>query len=119
MTPVLKVPTQRYHKAPPTLRQTIEANGLKTSVGDSYALHWQDTNKKLVPAVFAYDKNVKVYDSTYDDDIWEIDTSKLQLDKWRQDPDGGMYKAYGSVIYLDNIPASAIRLVYKGTGKDS
>jgi hypothetical protein len=40
---------------------TTEANGLKASVGDSYALHWQDTNKKLVPAVFAYDKNVKVY----------------------------------------------------------
>lgn len=110
-----------YHKAPPSIRKNIKEEGLKTKVGNSYQGHWNGTDKEenLESVIFAYDKNKKIYDTTYDDDIWEIDTSKLNKENWKKDPDEWIYNKYGSLIYNKNIPKDAIKLIYQGTGESN
>ena len=52
------------------------------------------------------------FDSTYDDDIYRIDTTKLN-NKWYNDPnfdDDGLH-----LITFDKIPLNAIKLIYKGS----
>ena len=107
-----------YHKSPSSCRKSILKNGLIPSVGDSYKAHW-DHRDDLTPYVFLYDHNTikdGEYDSTYDDDIYSIDTKQLDLKHLKKDPDSGMR---GCFVYDSIIPASAIKLVYKGSKKDS
>lgn len=107
-----------YHKAPVSVRKSIMKNGLVPSVGDSYRLHWEG-EEGLVPYVFLYShEEIKggEYDSTYDDDIYAIDVSKLDMDYLDKDPDEYMTGCYA---YRKIIPPSAIKLVYKGSKKDS
>lgn len=113
-----KFPKLLYHKAPFACRQSIMKNGLVPSVGASYKAHWDDS-EGLKPYVFLYDHNAinnGEYDSTYDDDIYAVDV--LQLDKKHisRDPDKSMK---GCLAYDIPIPVSAIKLVYKGSKKDS
>ena len=51
------------------------------------------------------------FDSTYDDDIYRIDTTKLN-NKWYNDPnfDDGLH-----LITFDKIPLNAIKLIYKSS----
>lgn len=112
--PVITVPRFMYHKAPPYLRKVIGREGLKAQVGGSYSCHWEGEGKKLVPGVFLYNKDVGEYDTTYDDDIYEVDTQMLDMSKFDKDPDGYMYEAYGSVIFTDDIPPVCLRLVKRG-----
>lgn len=114
LKPVINIPRFMYHKAPPYLRKTISKEGLKAQVGGSYSCHWDGSNKQLVPGVFLYDKSIGEYDTTYDDDIYEVNTQMLVRNKFDKDPDDYMYEAYGSVIYTDNIPPNLLRLVKKG-----
>ena len=107
-----------YHKAPVSCRKSILRNGLTPSVGDSYKAHWDDMDD-LTPYVFLYDHNTingGEYDSTYDDDIYVIDVSQLDLKYLDKDPDRYMRGCY---VYSMKIPPSAIKLVYKGSKKDS
>ncbi len=107
-----------YHKSPSSCRKSILKNGLIPNVGDSYKAHW-DYGDDLTPYVFLYDHNTiknGEYDSTYDDDIYSIDTKQLDLKHLKKDPDSGMR---GCFVYDSIIPASAIKLVYKGSKKDS
>ena len=104
-----------YHKSPPTLRDKILKEGLTVQVGDSFQFHHED--KTLTPCIFLYDKSKAEYDSTYDDDIWEV---KLEtLDDCIPDLDYGMYETYGAIMCLVNIPVENISLIYEGTGKDN
>ena len=103
------------HKAPKDVRKMIMSDGLKAQVGASYQGHWE--GKALVPSVFLYSPDKEEYDTTYDDDVWAVDTSRLDKTRFQTDPDEYMYKTYGSVIYTDNIPPSCLKLVKKGTGE--
>lgn len=109
-----KFPDKMYHKSNPELRDQISKEGLKVKVGDSYKAHYDDKDD-LEPLVFMYDKNVKEYDTTYDDDIWEIDLSKLDTSKIKKDPEKRI--SHYCYVYSKDIPVDAIKLIHKGTGE--
>jgi hypothetical protein len=105
-----------YHKSNPIFRDEISSMGLIPK-GKSEA--WlSDTNIKG-KVIFATnsDNEKDWFDSTYDDDIYKIDT-KLIKNKWYQDPN--FYCESNNCKYIityEPIPKSAIKLIYKGTGE--
>lgn len=114
-----QLPDAMYHKSNPINRDSIEKNGLLRKVGDSYSSHWEGekNTKRLRKYIFMYDKNIAEYDTTYDDDIWEIDITKLDKSKAKGDPDKWMWRNKGCWVYTEDIPREAIKLVYKGSGE--
>jgi len=105
------------HKSNPVWRDNIELTGLQTSVGDCYQQHvGGDTECR--PSIFATDSTNEedLFDSTYDDDIWVIDTECAGV-TWYKDRhfDNGDYKHH--IVTFDDIPTECLKLVYKGTGK--
>ena len=105
-----KVPTTLYHVSNPANRKSILKNGLLPKVGDSYSAHYEGENE-LEPVVFLSSKNN--YDSTWDDDRWEIDVNQINPQKLFRDFDRNMKNCY---VYTDVIPPTALRMVYKGSG---
>lgn len=117
-TEIKQYPKVLYHKSPISVRNLILKKGLIPTVGDSYKAHWDDKDD-LTPYVFLYDHNAiknGEYDSTYDDDIYAVDTSQLNKKHLFDDPDNEMIGCYA---YDMAIPTSAIKLVYKGSKNDS
>lgn len=114
-----KLPKLLYHKSPISCRKSILRGGLIPQIGPSYSSHYEGSGKELKPYIFLYShekaKNGE-YDSTYDDDIYAIDTSQLDIYHLQNDPDKYMK---GCFVYDLNIPTSAIKLIYKGSRKDS
>lgn len=115
----LEIPEKLYHKGNPKYRDDILKNGLEPRIGDSYSLFYTDnmgyTKDELEPLVFLYDRNIEEYDSTYDDDIYEIDTRKLDKDYLSKDKALPEY----CYTYKSRIWPHAFKLIYKGTGKDN
>ena len=106
------------HTSNPLWRDNIELTGLQTSVGDCYRQYvGGDTPCK--EAIFATDssKEEDAYDTTYDDDIWLIDTDCAGVD-WYKDRhfDDGDYKKH--IVTFNNISPDCLKLIYKGTGGD-
>ena len=54
--------------------------------------------------------------STYDDDIYKIDTTNFN-NKWYNDPNFDL--EYKRIITFEKIPLNSIKLIYKGTGSDT
>ena len=110
------------HSSNPSNRENISTTGLQTSLGECYLIY-ADSNygedDECVPAIFATNsiKKKDLFDSTYDDDIWVIDTERANV-QWYKDAhfDGGDTK---HIVTFENIPVDAIRLIYKGTGGDT
>lgn len=109
------------HKSNPMFRDEILKNGLKVRVGECYQIYvnreQRDPNKiKCKPVIFATNstKKIDLFDSTYDDDIWEINTEMIPDVKWCVD------RHYGSksnhIVTYQDIPREAITLIYEGTG---
>ena len=109
------------HKSNPMFRDDIMENGLKVRVGECYQIYvnreQRDPNKiKCKPVIFATNstKKMDLFDSTYDDDIWEINTGMIPNVKWYID------RHYGSeskhIVTYQDIPREAITLIYEGTG---
>lgn len=97
-----------YHKSNPVYRNNILENGLIPSIGDSYRCHYEDNNHKdIKPAIFTCDDTT--YDTTWDDDMWEIISSNII---WQEDE--LCYK--GCFLTYHSIPIDCIKLIYKGTG---
>mgnify|MGYP003349139277 FL=1 len=105
------------HKSNPMWRKNIELTGLQVSVGDCYQQH-VGGDIECKPAIFATEAlNEKdMFDSTYDDDIWLIDTECAGV-TWHKDKhfERGDYKHH--ILTFDSIPVECIKLHYKGTGK--
>lgn len=103
------------HTGNPKFRNDILTNGLMPTVGDSYRLHWESIypNVTPVPAVFAIEVTdvSDAYDSTYDDDIWEI----IGIDRSSFVHDKAAYS--GCIVTYDRIKPENLRLIYEGTGK--
>lgn len=101
------------HNAPPAVRESIRKNGLLPQVGDSYSLHY-DNDTNLAPAIFALDisKTKERYDSTWDDDIWEINTEIANV-SWFIDE--GAWE--GCIVTFEKISPKSLTLIHKGTGK--
>jgi hypothetical protein len=105
-----------YHKSPPSVRKNIQKDGLKVMKGDSYMCH--SPEESCPPAIFGYFGDIDYYDSTWDDDIWEIDTKKIPEIEWFLDKEVGM-AIQSAVVTYQNIPKDAIKLIYKGSGKSA
>ena len=105
------------HKSNPKVRDKIIEQGLKVRAGECYKTY-VGYGEKCIPAIFATNSTNKraLFDSTYDDDVWEIDTEMIPDVKWYKD------KHYESrskhMVTFENIPANAITLKHEGTGKD-
>jgi hypothetical protein len=130
LTPI-KVGRFVYHKSNPIFRKMIKKQGLIPKGKSETWLSDTKINGKVIFATNSINKD-DWFDSTYDDDIYQIDTSKLK-NKWYNDPnftkkeDWIEYNAkkfrlpqndnsYKHVITFEPIPASAIKLIYQGTG---
>ncbi len=103
-----------YHKSNPIFRTEISKIGLITK-GKSAT--WLSDTKINGNVIFATNSDNKKdwFDSTYDDDVYQIDTTKIN-NKWFSDPNFTWKKSPKYIITFDNIPLSAIKLVYKGSG---
>ena len=106
------------HKSNPMFRDDILRDGLRTKTGECYKIY-VGYGYKCQPAIFATNSTNKRawFDSTYDDDIWVIDTEIAGV-QWYKDAhfEGGDYK---HIVTFDDIPVEAIKLVSKGTGQDT
>ena len=114
ITPKEKV----YHQSNPMFRNKIEEQGLKVRAGECYKIY-AGYGEKCIPAIFATNTSNKRawFDSSYDDDVWEIDTTKIPNVKWYKDRH---YESRSKhIVTFENIPRDAIKLIYEGSGKDS
>jgi hypothetical protein len=101
-----------YHTSNPIARDKISKEGLIVQ-GRSEA--WLSDTKIDGKVIFAVNSDNKKdwWDSTYDDDIYKIDTTNLK-NKWYVDPNFDLKDH--RIITFENIPLKAIKIIYKGTG---
>jgi hypothetical protein len=101
-----------YHTSNPIYRERISREGLLPK-GRSES--WLTTTAIRGKVIFAVNSNDKeyVWNSTYDDDIYRIDTFSLD-NKWYQDPnfEDGIH-----MVTFQAIPSQALELLHKGTGR--
>ena len=106
-----------YHKSAPKLRHFIKSNGLLPYRGEQ----WIDTNLEAIkePAVFATNSENKTewFDSCYDDDVWRIDTNKLNNTQWQEDPAFCWQYKNKHIYTTTKIPIEALELIYLGSGE--
>jgi GNAT superfamily N-acetyltransferase len=100
-----------YHTSNPIFRDKISKEGL---IPKGKSESWLSDTKIDGNVIFVVNSNKKKYfwDSTYDDDIYQIDTTKLN-NKWYNDPNfdsDGLH-----LITFENIPPNSIKLIYKGS----
>jgi hypothetical protein len=105
------------HKSNPKFRDRISNEGLKASAGECYKIY-AGYGEKCIPAIFATNSTNKRawFDSTYDDDVWEINTEMIPNVKWYKDRHFESTKKH--IVTFDNIPSEAIELMSEGTGRD-
>jgi hypothetical protein len=105
------------HKSNPVWRDNIKLTGLQVSVGDCYQQH-VGGDIECKESIFATDSldDRYMFDSTYDDDIWLINTECANV-TWYQDKhfEGGYYKYH--IVTFENISPNCLKLIYKGSGK--
>ena len=104
------------HKSNPMFRDEILNNGLKTKTGECYKIY-VGYGIKCQPAIFTTNSTNKRawFDSTYDDDIWEINTRMIPDVKWYKDRHFGSITKH--MVTFQDIPPECLNLIYKGTGK--
>ncbi len=102
-----------YHTSNPIFRDKISKEGLVTK-GKSDA--WLSDTKIDGNVIFAVNSDNKEdwWDSTYDDDIYKIDTTNL-INKWYNDPNFNLEDK--RIITFEDIPRDYIKLIYKSSGK--
>ncbi len=105
------------HKSNPIWRKNILETGLQVSVGECYKTY-VGYGEKCIPAIFATNSTNKRawFDSTYDDDIWFIDTKMIPDVKWYKDKHFESTKKH--IVTFENIPPEALTLKYQGSGSD-
>jgi len=103
------------HKSNPMFRDKIMEQGLKVRAGECYKTY-VGYGVKCKPAIFATNTTNKRawFDSTYDDDIWFIDTRMIPDVKWYKDRHFESTKKH--IVTFQDIPKEAITLKYEGTG---
>lgn len=96
-----------YHTSNPIFREKIAKEGLTPQVGDSYYLHYSEYRPDDIrPCIFL---SKEPYDSTYDDDIYEVNLSSLDKEQLESDPE---FK--DGYRYFKSISTEDIKLIYKG-----
>jgi hypothetical protein len=104
-----------YHTSNSYFRDVISKEGL---IPKGKSETWLSNTPIEGKVIFAVNSDNKKdwWDSTYDDDIYKIDTTKLK-NKWYIDPNFDLEDK--RIITFENIPPNSIELIYKGTGSDS
>jgi hypothetical protein len=104
-----------YHTSNPVFRDRIKKEGL---IPKGKSETWLSNTNIDGKIIFAVNSNNKKdwWDSTYDDDIYKIDTTELK-NKWYVDPN--FYLEDKRIITFENIPPNSIKLIYTGIGSDS
>jgi len=100
-----------WHVGNPHFRKEILKNGLVPQIGASYSAHY-DTDHMGPVIFFSLDKN-KLFDSTYDDDLYEINIPKNL--EYFEDPSMLLPNAYTK----ETIKPKYFKLIHKGTGESS
>ena len=105
------------HKSPKHWRENIELTGLQVGVGDCYQ-EYVGGDVECRESIFATDSTNEedMFDSTYDDDIWVIDTECANV-SWYKDKhfEGGDYKYH--IVTFEDISPDCLELIHEGTGK--
>ncbi len=114
LTPV-KVGKFIYHQSNPIFRNKISKEGLTPKAKSETWLSDTAIDGKVIFATNS-DNPKDWFDTTYDDDIYRIDTSMLH-NNWFVDPN---FEGFNNkhVITFESIPLTAIELVHKGSGSD-
>jgi hypothetical protein len=104
-----------YHTSNPKFRKSILKKGLIPTKGEQ-----RIDDDPYGEAIFVTnsDKKKDWFDSTYDDDIYRINTENLSDVKWYKDRNMGLNKNNLYLVTFDKIPVESIELIYEGTGKD-
>ena len=102
-----------YHLSNPIFRGAIASEGLIPQTGESYK---HNHGEDVKPAIFfslsnSDDPSVEVFDSTYDDDLYEMDLTDITLIQDR------ILKAH--VMTYEKVPLDQIKLIHEGTGECS
>lgn len=103
-----------YHKSNPTFRNNIAKKGLVPKGKSATWLSDTDIKGKVIFATNSENKK-DWFDSTYDDDIYKIDTTNLK-NKWYLDPNYNFQKNKIHVITFEPIEKNSIELIYEGSG---
>lgn len=100
-----------YHTSNPIFRDKILEEGL---IPKGKSESWLSDTKIDGQVIFAVNSNDKkyVWDSTYDDDIYQIDTTGLK-NVWYNDPNFGTDELH--IITFEAIPPRSLKLIYRGT----
>jgi len=105
-----------YHTSPPLNRVSILTNGLVPMIGVSYEAHYEE-HKVLTPFVFL---SKTVFDSTWDDDVYEIIFDSLSICEFEPQPDPDKNMAdIGCVVTTKIIPPNIIKLIKEGSGEST
>jgi hypothetical protein len=104
-----------YHTSNPIFRDQIAKSGLIPKGKSETWLSDTEINGKVI-FVTNSDNKEDWFDSTYDDDIYKIDTSKSN-NVFYYDPNFLRQKQYKYLITYEPIPLSAIELIHRGTGE--
>jgi len=82
---------------------------LVPQVGECYASHYEDDDtpaEALRPGVLLALGQDNIFDSTWDDDLWEVDDESLVLEREQE--------ALDWFVFFDPILPPRLRLVYEG-----
>jgi hypothetical protein len=103
-----------YHTSNPIFRETIDKEGLIPKQESWGKAIGSDMNAELGDRLAIFVSNDgEHYDSTYDDDVWAIDTSKIN-NIWYKD------KHYtGGAYTFEPINRNVLKLIYRGTGNST
>jgi 8-oxo-dGTP pyrophosphatase MutT (NUDIX family) len=103
-----------YHRSNPIFREIILKKGL---IPKGKSESWLSDTPIEGEVIFAINSSdiSDAWDSGYDDDTYEIDTTQLN-NKWYLDPNFGSDEN-NRIITFEPIPVSAIKLVYEGSGE--
>ena len=103
-----------YHASAPVFRDKIAKEGLLPQRGEQ----WLSDTAVEGKAIFATNSDDKKdwFDSGYDDDVYQIDTTKID-NKWYSDPNFA-HSDHKHIFTFKEIPLSAIKLFHKGTGEE-
>ena len=111
---LIQVETNRYiyHTSNPHYRDVIAKQGLIPKGKSETWLSDTNINGEVIFAVNS-DNKKDWWDSTYDDDIYKIDTTNLK-NLWYVDPNFILDDR--RIITFEPIPPKNLKLIHKGTG---
>ena len=104
-----------YHKSNPAFRDAIAKVGLIPKGKSEAWLSDTPISGKVIFVTDSPNEN-EWFDSTYDDDVYKIDTSRLK-NVFYKDPNFAHSADTKFLFTYEPIPVSALELIYKGTGE--